>query len=39
MFETFSYNYKINLNEEETLVRGRTSFKESKKKEERKVEE
>ena len=39
VFETFSYNYKINLNEEETLVRGRTSLKESKKKEETKVEE
>lgn len=42
IFETFSYNYKVNLNEEETLVRGRTSLKESKRKEvkkEEKVEE
>ena len=37
--ETLSYNYKVNLNEEETLVRGRTSLKESKKKEVKKEEE
>ena len=29
--ETFSYNYKVKLDEEETLVRGRTSLKENKK--------
>ena len=34
--ETLSYNYKVNLNEEETLVRGRTSLRESKKKENKK---
>ena len=35
--ETFSYNYKVNLNEEETLVRGRTALKESKKKEDKTI--
>ena len=29
--ESFAYNYKVNLNEEETLVRGRTSLKEARK--------
>ena len=29
--ESFAYNYKVSLNEEETLVRGRTSLRESKK--------
>lgn len=29
--ESFIYNYKVNLNEEETLIRGRTSLRESKK--------
>ena len=33
--ETLSYNYKVKINEEDTLVRGRTSLKESKKKEEK----
>lgn len=32
--ETLKYNYKITLNEEETLVRGRTSLREQKKEQE-----
>lgn len=31
--ESFSYNYKQTINEEETLIRGRTSLKEAKQKE------